>query len=243
MTTASLTICLCSPLRFFSRLFTLSVYTRLLLVLCTWKMANPSEMYKRRDIKSSSRVIMIHHTITCLEMSFYAHNLSRQTTTTEEIPFTAEITDILNLMKQWFSCQRATVLLESRLWICMCLGTILSYCHHRKKYYPGPFYRNMTTGKSQQKWKYHPQVHYGSCTQLERADKWFTSIWKKHAQLLKRVKSKFHTDTDRCKEVKRPQKLLIYNGSTDAASTTAALLQSSCLPPAIRMYVSLSIPG
>lgn len=68
--------------------------------MCMWKMANPSEMYNRGDSKSSSRVIMIHHIIMYLEMSSYAHYLTRQTTTTEEIPFTAEILDILNLMKQ-----------------------------------------------------------------------------------------------------------------------------------------------
>lgn len=38
---------------------------------------------------------MTYHTIIYLEMSFYAHYL-RQTTTTEEIPFAAEIPDNLN---------------------------------------------------------------------------------------------------------------------------------------------------
>lgn len=57
-------------------------------------------MYKRTDSKSSSKVIMIHHTITYLEMSSYACYLTRQITTTEEIAFTAEMPDILNLAKQ-----------------------------------------------------------------------------------------------------------------------------------------------
>lgn len=43
---------------------------------------------------------MIHHAITYLEMSSYAHYLTRQTTTIEEIPFAAEIPAILNLVKQ-----------------------------------------------------------------------------------------------------------------------------------------------
>lgn len=216
------------------------MYIRVLLVTCIWKTANPSEMYKKRDSKSSSRVIMIHHTITHLEMSFYAHYLTRQTTSTEEIPFTAEIPDILNLMKQWFSCWRATVFLRSRLWICTNLGTILSYCHCRKKYYQEPFYRDMTTGKSQQKWKHHPQVHYGSCTQLERADKWFASIWKKHPQLLERLKIQIHTDTDSCKEVKRPQKLIMESLMQPQQqqryyNLPVPLQQSECM--------SVSIPG
>lgn len=138
MTTASLKICLCSCLRFFQGyLFFLCIQKYYL--SCAHEMANPSEMYMKTDSKSSSTVIMIHHTIIYLEMSFYAHYLTRQTTTTEEIPFLAEIPDILNLTKQQFSCRRTTVLLRSRLWICMHFCTILSYSHHRKKYYPKPF--------------------------------------------------------------------------------------------------------
>lgn len=57
-------------------------------------------MYKRADSKSSSGVIMIHHSIMYLEMSSYAYYLTRQTTTIEEIPLTAEIPTILNLVKQ-----------------------------------------------------------------------------------------------------------------------------------------------
>lgn len=243
MTTASLTICLCSCLRFFQGYLLFLCIQEYYLSCACGKWLILQRCTTRGDSKSSSRVIMIHHIIMYLEMSSYAHYLTRQTTTTEEIPFTAEIPDILNLMKQWFSCLRATVLLGRRLWICMSLCTILSYFHHRKKNTILNHFTDTTIGTSQQKWKHHPQVHYGSCTQLERADKWFAGIWKKHPQLLKRLKSQFHRDTDCCKQVKRPQKLRIYNWSTDATSTTAALLQSSCSPPAIRMYVSLSIPG
>lgn len=43
---------------------------------------------------------MIHHPIMYLEIPSYAHYLTRQTTTIEEIPFTAEIPAILNSGKQ-----------------------------------------------------------------------------------------------------------------------------------------------
>lgn len=94
---------------------------------------------------------MIHHTIMYLEMSSYACYLTRQPTTIEEIPFTAEILAVLNLAKQRTSCPGATVLLGSRLLVCMCTCTILAYSHHRKKYYLEPFYRDMIIGRSQQK--------------------------------------------------------------------------------------------
>lgn len=126
MTTASLTICLCSCLRLFQG-YLLFLLIQEHYLSCAYEMANPSEMYMRRDSKSCSTVIMIHHTIIYLEMSFYAYYLTRQITTTEEIPFTAEIPDILSSMKQRFRCRRTTVLLRSRLWVCMHFCATLSH--------------------------------------------------------------------------------------------------------------------
>lgn len=102
-TNASLNICLCSWLRFFPGyllFFFFFVNTCVLFVTYKWKTVNPSQMHKGEDSKSSSGVITIHHAIMYLGMSSYARYLTRQTTTIEEIPFTAQIPAALNSVIQ-----------------------------------------------------------------------------------------------------------------------------------------------
>lgn len=114
-------------------------------------------MQRRTNSKSSSGVIMIHHPIMYLEIPSYAHHLTRQTTTTKEIPLTDEIPAVLNSGKQWTSCPGTTVLLRSRLWVCIRTSAILAYSLYRKKNYPRPIYRDVIIGRSQRKWNIVPR--------------------------------------------------------------------------------------